>query len=136
MQNLQAPRQADECRDPLLPASCVHPRFADPPRQIEQCHTQVERARWYAKRGCGTRRMSVFDPFIRRFIVVWYPTIGNSLVRFDGPEAGHATRAAAFAEAVRFKEQAMRVAHGLRDDARRGPAPGHPPPVPAMTERP
>ena len=130
MQSMQAPHPADECRDPSLPPPCAHPRFADLPRQIEQCHTQVERARWYAKRGCGTRRMSVFDPFIRRFLVVWYPTIGNSLVRFDGPEAGHATRAAAFAEAVRFKEQAMRFAHGLRDEARRGSAPGHTPPRP------
>ena len=78
-----------------------------------------ERANWFARRGCGARRMSVFDPVIRRFIVMWYPTVGNALVRLDGPDSGHTSRADALDEALRFRAQAAAFAKGERDVPRR-----------------
>lgn len=122
MHSLQIPLSVEARGDVALPASVTHVLHREVPKSIQFCHTQLERAHWFAKRGCGARRMVILDPHIRRFIVMWHPTVGNALVRFDGPEAGHPTRAEALEEARRFREQAAAFAKGERDVPRRNRA--------------
>lgn len=119
MHSSQFPQSVEARGDIALPSSVTHFLHREVPKSIQFCHTQLERAHWFAKRGAGARRMVVLDPHIRRFIVVWLPTVGNALVRFDGPEGGHPTRAEALEEARRFREQAAAFAKGERDVPRR-----------------
>ena len=93
MHSLQIPLRVEARGDIALRSSFTHFSHREVPKQIQFCHTQSQRANWFARRGCGARRMSVFDPVIRRFIVMWYPTVGNALVRLDGPDSGHTSRA-------------------------------------------
>jgi len=118
MQSMQIPLSVEAHGDTLLPSSFTHFLHREVPKQIQFCHTQLERAHWFAKRSPGARRMSVFDPVIRRYVVMWIPTVGNALVRLDGPECGHPSRADALEEARRFREQAADFAKGDRNARR------------------
>jgi hypothetical protein len=113
MHSLQIPLRVEARGDIALRSSFTHFSHREVPKQIQFCHTQSQRANWFARRGCGARRMSVFDPVIRRFIVMWYPTVGNALVRLDGPDGGHTSRADALDEALRFRAQAAAFAKGM-----------------------
>jgi hypothetical protein len=117
------PTTVADARPVHRPAPVVtHPPHRPVLRQIKDCHTQIERAVWMANRAVSARSVSVFDPEIRRFFVHWVPTIGNVLVRYDGPADGHATRQSAIEEGNRLREQALRFAQGdpgapVRQDA-------------------
>jgi len=119
MHSLQIPLSVEAHGDVALPASFAHFLHREVPKQIQFCYTQFERAAWFSKRSPGARRMSVFDPGISRFLVMWYPTVGNALVRLDGPECGHTSRADALDEAQRFREQAAAFVKGERNAIRR-----------------
>jgi S-adenosylmethionine:diacylglycerol 3-amino-3-carboxypropyl transferase len=119
MHSLQIPLSVEARGDIPLPSSFTHFLDREVPKQIQFCHTQLERATWFAKRSPGARRISVFDPGIRRFIVMWIPTVGSALVRLDGPDSGHPSRADALDEAQRFREQAAAFAKGERHIVRR-----------------
>lgn len=108
--------------EPPLARPSTHVLHRDVPQQIASCHTQIERAAWFSSRRVSVRRVSVFDPQIRRYIVMWYPTVGNAIVRYDGPEGGHATRQSALEEGYRFRDQAVRFAQGDRDVPQRNRA--------------
>lgn len=65
MHSLQIPLRVEARGDVALRSSFTHFSHREVPKQIQFCHTQSQRANWFARRGCGVRRMSVFDPVIR-----------------------------------------------------------------------
>lgn len=104
----------DACPAQLPVPVATQPPLPPVPRQIKDCHLQAERAVWFANRPVNARSVSLFDPRIRRFFVTWVPTIGNVVVRYDGPPDGHPTRQSAIEEGRRFRQQALRFVHGDR----------------------